>query len=47
MKKDKVDEQFKYFLDLLKILHIIVVFVKAFTNMRKYTKFLKDLLINK
>lgn len=47
LKSDYTSEQFKMFMDLLKQVHINMLFVKALSQMLKYAKFLKDLLTNK
>ena len=47
MRKDRMDEQFKKFLELFEQLHINITFVDALTQMPKHAKFLKELLPSK
>ncbi|KAA3477289.1 Aspartic peptidase [Gossypium australe] len=47
LKKDRMNEQYGKFLELLKKFHIKLPFVEALLQMPKYTKFLKELLTNK
>lgn len=47
LKNDQVDQQFKYFLNLLKQLHINESFVEELIQMSKHAKFLKDFLTDK
>ena len=45
--KEKMDEQFSKFLELIKQLHVNLPFIDILTKMPKYAKFLKDILCNK
>lgn len=47
LMKNEMYEKFKCFLDLHKQLHINVPFVEVLFQMKKYAKFLKDLVTNK
>ena len=47
VKKARMDERFSKFLELFKQFRINLPFVKAFMQMPKYAKFLKELLSNK
>jgi len=47
VKTDQENEQYKKFLGMFKQLHINIPFAEALAQMPNYTKFLKDLLINK
>ena len=44
--KQKVDEQFSKFLELIKQIHVNLPFIDILTKMPKYAKFLKDFLSN-
>ncbi|XP_062100421.1 uncharacterized protein LOC133806320 [Humulus lupulus] len=46
-QKQKLDSQFKKFLDMLKQLHINISLVEAHEKMPNYVKFMKDVLIRK
>ncbi|GJV62964.1 DNA-directed DNA polymerase [Tanacetum coccineum] len=47
LRKEKEEAQHKRFLENLKQLHINLPFIEALTQMPKYAKFLKSLLINR
>ncbi|XP_017981021.1 PREDICTED: uncharacterized protein LOC108663040 [Theobroma cacao] len=47
LKKQKLDKQFKKFLNVFKKLHINIPFAKVLENMPSYVKFLKDILTKK
>lgn len=46
LKKDKENTQFKKFLEMIKQVDINLLLIKAFSQMPKYTKFMKELLTN-
>ncbi|KAK8954477.1 hypothetical protein KSP39_PZI002182 [Platanthera zijinensis] len=47
IKNERVEEQYKKFLEILKQIHINVPFCEAISQMPKYAKYLKELLSNK
>ncbi|XP_050909905.1 uncharacterized protein LOC127123747 [Lathyrus oleraceus] len=47
LEKDKVETQFKNFMELLKKIHRNVPFTKVLTQMSSYAKFLKEIISNK
>lgn len=46
LKKDKENTQFKKFMEMIKQVDINLLLIKAFSQMPKYTKFMKELLTN-
>ncbi|XP_022862575.1 uncharacterized protein LOC111382770 [Olea europaea var. sylvestris] len=47
LKKQKLEQQYKKFLEVFKKLHIRIPFAEALVQMPNYAKFLKDILSNK
>lgn len=47
LKKQKLEQQYKKFLEVFKKLHINIPLIDALFQMPSYAKFLKDILSNK
>jgi len=47
LRKQNTDKQFSQFINMFKKLYINIPFVDALAQMRKYEKFMKDILRNK
>ena len=43
VKKNQIDEQFKQYLELFKLIHINIPFVEALSQMPKYAKYFEEL----
>ena len=47
LKKNRLDNQFRKFMEIVKKLHINIPFVDALEQMLSYVKFMKDILAKK
>ena len=47
LRKEKIEERFSRFLDILKTIEINIPFVEALARMFNYAKFVKDILSKK